>query len=274
MLHHLQFLLEGLLILKDCLVADGGMGLMVYAKYGRTGIYHIQEMMKMVNAGVKNRVHEIMNCKAVISTLPATNWYMRGKELFGDYIHYGDNRLYDMFLHKQDRAYSIPELYKFVREADLHFVEFSDALERLRLKVEHYVKDFSLLQKIKQMDIITQQAICELFIGSIIKHSFYVSNKKDTVATVDDLNNVPYFYTITGMPEKLCEIITVNHLEAGQRLDLKLNTAYLKDINISVKFKRDFRCCANVNSSSFSRGRVVVNRMSRRTISHGKYLYT
>ncbi len=125
-MHHLKSPPDGLKILQESLTANGAVGVMVYAKYGSTGLYQVQDIMKMVNQGVSNRVEEVMNAKAVMAGFPATNWYIRGQELLRDHVFFGDIGLYDLFLHKQDRAYSIPELYEFIHNAGLNFVEFSD----------------------------------------------------------------------------------------------------------------------------------------------------
>lgn len=233
-LHHLSSPSQGLSNLKSVLKDTGGMNLMIYAKYGRTGVYQVQELMKMVNSGVDNRVQEIMNGKVVINALPSTNWYVRGQDLLADHIHFGDIGLYDMFLHKQDRAYSIPEMHEFVKDAGLHFVNYSYASDRVALKVENYIKDFSLLQRIKKMDMVTQHAISELIIGSIIKHTFYVSNAKDTSAAFSDLDNVPYFFGIIGCPEKLCELFDSSVGANGKHFNTVLNTAFISNHYISV----------------------------------------
>lgn len=233
-LHHLKHPPEGLKILKDSLKEDGGMNLMVYAKYGRTGVYQIQDIMKMVNKGVTNRAQEIMNGKAILSSLPTTNWYVRGQELLSDHISFGDIGIYDMFLHKQDRCYSIPELHEFIEDASLNFTEFSDVSEKLSLRIENYITDFSLLQKIKRMDIVTQKAICEIIVGNIIKHTFYASNKPDTIATLDDLNNVPYFYGIAGIAKQIHDHIENSSVMPGTNINFTLNNSLIKYINITI----------------------------------------
>jgi hypothetical protein len=43
------------------------------------------------------------------------------------------------------------------------------------------------------MDIRKQQAIAELIAGNIFKHSFYVSNVKDSIAGWKEMDNIPYF---------------------------------------------------------------------------------
>ncbi|WP_367364140.1 class I SAM-dependent methyltransferase [Candidatus Tisiphia endosymbiont of Nedyus quadrimaculatus] len=242
-LHHLKNPPNGLKILKDSLSDQGAINIMVYAKYGRTGLYQVQDIMKMVNQGVSNRIEEIMNTKSVMAGFPATSWYIRGQELLSDHVVFGDVGLYDMFLHKQDRAYSIPELYEFIHNAALNFVEFSDVSEKLALRIENYISDFSLLQKIKRMDIITQQAICELIVGNIIKHSFFVSNQKDTIASLDNLDNIPYFYGITGaISKQIYDHIETNALVAGNIVNFTLNNSLLKDINITIPISNYTKC--------------------------------
>jgi SAM-dependent methyltransferase len=213
-LHHLASPPDGLMALKNSLKSDGGMHIMVYAKYGRTAIYQIQELMKLVNHGVTNRVEEVMNGKIILSSLPSTNWYNHLP--FTDYQSFGDIGLYDMFLHKQDRCYSIPQLYEFIENAGLHFVEFTDPTYIHSYKIENYIKDFSLLQKIKTMDIVTQRAICEILVGNIIKHSFYVSNQKDSIATLDDLNQIIFMTSSAATFAKQ----VYDHMEANNSLTI------------------------------------------------------
>ena len=47
-LHHLENPDAGLAALRDVLKPDGAMHLMVYAPYGRTGIYMLQEFCRRV----------------------------------------------------------------------------------------------------------------------------------------------------------------------------------------------------------------------------------
>lgn len=233
-LHHLPDPQEGLNILQESLTADGAMDIMVYAQIGRTGIYHIQDIMKMVNEGITNRQEEVKNCWGIINKLPKSNWYSKGEELAQDHKNYGDVGLYDMFLHKQDRAYTIPQLYEFVKNANLNFVDFTGVHSRIALRIENYIQDPDLLKLIKSKDIITQQAICELITGNIIKHAFYVSNKKDTIADYKDLDNVPYFYTNKSFPETIYNYIDQNSHDISENFTASYEIAYIGKINIKL----------------------------------------
>lgn len=236
-LHHLESPAAGLKTLQQALTADGGMSLMVYAQYGRTGVYHIQKIMQMVNKNVSDRKQETKNGWGIMNSLPATNWFSRGGDLLSDHKMFGDIGLYDMFLHKQDRAYTIPELYEFVEDADLNFVEFSYPNDRIALSVDHYIKDPELLAHVKKLAIREQQGIAEIMVGNIIKHSFFVSNNKDAIASFDDLDNVPYFYRLNqNTPGQFFEYLNSNPDHTSLKIDCPHGVTITLPVTKHAKF--------------------------------------
>jgi len=54
-LHHLPDPQAGLNILSQSLTDRGGIDIMVYARIGRTGIYQLQDLVRLVNEGVSKR---------------------------------------------------------------------------------------------------------------------------------------------------------------------------------------------------------------------------
>jgi SAM-dependent methyltransferase len=236
-LHHLESPSAGLKILQQALTKDGGMSLMVYAQYGRTGVYQIQKIMQMVNNGVNNRKQETKNGWGIMNSLPKTNWFSRGEDLLSDHKMFGDIGLYDMFLHKQDRAYTIPELYQFVEDAGLNFVEFSYPNDRIALNVNHYIKDPELLSHVQKLPIRDQQAIAELMVGNIIKHSFFTSNNKDSIASFDDLDNVPYFYRLNqDTPKQFFDYLNSNPEHTSLKIDCPHGVAITLPVTKHAKF--------------------------------------
>ena len=219
-LHHLDSPPAGLKILQETLTEDGGMSLMVYAAIGRTAVYHIQSIMRMLNKGITERKEEVKNCWQIMNNLPQTNWFARAAELLQDHKNFGDIGLYDLFLHKQDRAYTIPQLYEFVKDAGLNFVEFNYPNDKIKLNIERYISDPELLARAKKLSKIEQQAICELMTGDIIKHSFFVSNNKDSIVDFDDLGNVPYFYRLKlSTPEDIFNFLEANPQHTSISMD-------------------------------------------------------
>ena len=235
-LHHLQDPNIGLKNLADSLKDDGGMSIMVYAKYGRTGVYHIQEIMNMVNKDITNRAEEVKSGWDVINSLPATNWFKKAEELIGDHKMFGDIGLYDLFLHKQDRCYSIPELYEFVENAGMNITSLVEPYNRALLNVDSYFPESSTKERIKTMDIKTQQAICEVMCGNIIKHSIHISKNKDTIADYTDLDNVPFIlYNADQMCQYIINFIDTNaHEVMNKIMKYTITDSYKRSMDINI----------------------------------------
>ena len=193
-LHHLENPDLGLKILSDTLKEDGGVHIMVYAQYGRTGVYQIQDLLRMSNEGIEDRQKEVEGAWDIVNALPVTNWFKRGEDLIGDHKMYGDIGLYDLFLHKQDRAYTIPQLYEFVEKAGMNIASYVDPYSRAVLNINSYLKDGPTKERIMKMPAVKREAICEIMAGNIIKHSVHITKKKNTVADFTDFNNVPFFF--------------------------------------------------------------------------------
>ena len=85
-LHHLENPDAGLKALSDSLTEDGGINIMVYAQYGRTGVYQIQDLLSIANKGITSRQEEVKNAWDIVNSLPKTNWYLRGEDLLADHI--------------------------------------------------------------------------------------------------------------------------------------------------------------------------------------------
>ena len=201
-LHHLASPSEGLRALSSVLADGGAMGLMVYAKYGRQSYYHVQEMMRLINEPDEHPESKISNTKAAMRSLPKTFFLGHGihsekhlEGFFGDHIN-----LYDTFLHSQDRAYTVPELYDWVETCGLEmngFTNFNPTMrERLEYWPELYIQDPALLERVMGYPLRKREAIAELLSTKIGLHTFYASKRKNTEARVDDLEQVPFFTEI------------------------------------------------------------------------------
>lgn len=192
-LHHLEDPAAGLRALNAVLKEDGAMMIMLYGKYGRTGVYHMQELMRRFNAGEDDLQVKIENTKAVLEGLPKTNWFKRGEDLIGDHKELGDTGVVDVFLHPQDRAYTVDEVYELVEGCGLRLIELIDQ-GRSQYMVESYIRHPGLLEKTWRLPRRRQQAIAELVAGDLTRHNFYVARDADRVAKLDDLKNVPFYF--------------------------------------------------------------------------------
>ena len=202
-LHHLADPDLGFKALLSVLKAEGAIGLMVYATSGRTGVYQMQELMRLVNGGEADAQRKIANTRELLASLPATNWFLRSEDLHHDHKA-GDAGIYDLLLHSQDRSYSVGELFDWLGgEADgaksghgMH-LEFTDVQRGRTPYLPHMVlgaKPPPMTAALRKLPRRKQYEMAELMTGSIITHSLYVTRNAGCTAPYGDAAYVPFFY--------------------------------------------------------------------------------
>ena len=213
-LHHLEEPESALAALQAVLKDDGAMGLMVYAKYGRTGVYQMQELMRLINRGENDKQVKVRNTRQVLAALPETNWFKRGEDLIAEHQHGSDAEIYDLFLHSTDRPYTIRDVHELLDSAGLSLVEFV-AVSRALYRPELVLRSPQILSSVRELPVRKQQAVAEIGAGTIIKHEFYAAAGTDTIASLDDPDNIVFFAPHTRHGEHLYELMEAR---PGQRL--------------------------------------------------------
>jgi len=193
-LHHLAEPKKGLQALKSLLKPNGAMGIMLYATYGRTGVYQMQRLLSLANQQETKLADKISNTRTLLAKLPETNWFNHNQELINDHKNQADNGLVDLLLHEQDISYNIEQVHDLLSQCKLQMIEFSNVKMRQAYQPSMYVEDPVLLQKISALNLQQQQHIAELLAGAFKKHEFYVSQQGNTQADFFTLSNIPYFF--------------------------------------------------------------------------------
>ena len=194
-LHHLEDPDAGLDALLGVLKDDGAIGLMVYALYGRAGVYHVQALMRLVNAGATTRAARIENTKQILHALPRSNWFKRGEDLYNDH-RVGDAGVYDLLLHSRDRAYSVAELYEWLEDRHGLNIELTDVQTGRAAYLPHMVfgpKPPPVMKQVRKLAPRRQHEVAELFTGRIQTHSLFV-NRKPNRAPYGDASFIPFFF--------------------------------------------------------------------------------
>jgi len=164
-LHHLEDPDTALRALRNVLEPDGAMHVMVYAPYGRAGVYMLQEFCRLI--GVPASDDGIRSLIAALEELPAKHPLARLLRDAPDFRREG--ALADALLHPQDRAYSVPQLFEFLRGAALRFGQW--------VKQAPYSPRCGLMARLPQAAQIAamaapdQAAAAELFRGTMTTHS-------------------------------------------------------------------------------------------------------
>jgi SAM-dependent methyltransferase len=180
-LHHLGNPDAGLSALRSVLNPDGAMHLMVYAPYGRAGVYMLQEFCRRL--GIRPTDDGIRELVDALSWLPAGHPLENVLRAAPDFRQ--GAALADALLHPQDRAYSVPQLFDFIEKAGLKFGRW--------VRQAPYAPQCGVLAKIPQscrmsrLPLAEQYAAVELFRGTMVRHSMilYRNDSPDMQPTVD-----------------------------------------------------------------------------------------
>ena len=165
-LHHLPDPDTGLRALRNVLMSNGAMHLMVYATYGRAGIYMMQEYCRLLGVGATEA--ELRDLGATIAALssdhPIAGVARRAKDFRNP------DAFADALLHPQDRAYTVPQLYAWLERCGLSFGRWFEQAPYLPqcgaiAKTPHAARLLSL-------SLPMQHAAVELLRGTMAKHNF------------------------------------------------------------------------------------------------------
>jgi SAM-dependent methyltransferase len=164
-IHHLAEPDIGLRALGDLLAPDGAMHLMVYAPYGRTGIYMLQDYCRRL--GIGTTAAEIRDLAASLRTLPPDHPLTPLLRNAHDFAT--EAGLADALLNPQDRAYSVPDLFEFLARAKLAFGRW--------LRQAPYLPHCGIMvqsphrARLARLPAAEQYAALELFRGCMVQHS-------------------------------------------------------------------------------------------------------
>lgn len=167
-LHHLPDPDAGFAALASALGPDGGIGAMVYAPHGRTGVYPLQAALRTLTAGEAPEA-QVALAKSALKALPKTNWFGRNPHL-GDH-RTSDAGLYDLLLHARDRPYDVAALLEALARAGLHFVSFT---EPLRYEPKLYLPG-PLAARAETLEAPARAAMAEQLAGNMKVHVFYAA---------------------------------------------------------------------------------------------------
>jgi SAM-dependent methyltransferase len=174
-LHHLSVPDAGLQALRDVLAPEGAMHLMVYAPYGRAGVYMLQDYCRRLGIGSTDA--EIRELAATLKALPPDHPIAPLLRASPDFASRAG--LADALLHPNDRAYSVPQLLELIQNAGLRFGRW--------IRQAPYLPDCGAIASTPHRSLLAalprdaQYAAMELFRGTMVRHSV-VGYRKDSRA--------------------------------------------------------------------------------------------
>ena len=181
-LHHLADPSAGLRALRAALAPGGAITLMVYAPYGRTGVYMLQEYCRRL--GVGSSPGELADLVATLRELPIGHPLGRLLRETRDFLD--DASLADALCNPRERAYSVPELFDTLGEAGLRFGRWQ--------RQAPYLPDCGAISetphcaRIAVLAAAEQYAAVELLRGTITRHTAILFDADDETSGVLDFS--------------------------------------------------------------------------------------
>jgi len=199
-LHHLANPEAALRDLRAVLDPYGAMHLMVYAPYGRAGIYMLQEFCRVI--GIHASDTDIRDLVVALGALPAGHPLARLLREAPDFRH--EAALADALLNPQDRAYSVPQLLDLIAAAGLTFSRW--------VRQAPYSPRCGLMARLPQtakiaaLEAAQQYAAAESFRGDMMTHSVIVrrSDRPGRTHAISFSGDAWLDYVPVRVPDTLC----------------------------------------------------------------------
>ncbi len=258
-LHHLADPDAGLGALRSVLNPDGAMHLMVYARYGRTGIYMLQEFCRRVDIPATDEgINELVDA---LSKLPPEHPLENLLREAPDFRNRA--ALADALLHPQDRAYSVPQLFDLIEKAELTFGRW--------VKQAPYSPCCGVLANIpqashmKRLSLPDQYAAVELFRGTMVRHSLIVYRNDNPAGQrpVDFSGDAWLGYVPIRMPDTIC---VQERLPSGAVAVLINRTHTYKDLFMPIDSAE--KCLFDAIDGDRCIGEIIALSSSRTSSPH------
>jgi SAM-dependent methyltransferase len=165
-LHHLSNPDVGLRSLRDVLARDGAMHIMVYAPYGRAGVYMMQDYCRLLGIGVGDE--DLRDLGETVQALPIDHPIAGILKRAKDFAQ--PDALADALLNPRDRAYSVPQLYDWLERCGLKFGRWYE--QAAYLPQCGAIEDAPHGALLAALPSRAQHAAIELLRGTMDRHSF------------------------------------------------------------------------------------------------------
>jgi SAM-dependent methyltransferase len=199
-LHHLGDPDAGLAALRETMEPGGVLHLMVYAPYGRAGVYLLQDYCRRLGIGVtRPEIADLLASLKALSPDHPLVPLLRNSPDFG-----AEAGIADALLNPQDRPYDVPQLFELLRRGGLQFHRW--------IRQAPYLPSCGAIAtsphapRLAQLARADQYAAIELFRGTMVRHS---------LAACRDANGAGQAISFEGdawpgyVPIRLPETITV-----------------------------------------------------------------
>lgn len=178
-LHHMADPGAGLAALREVLEPDGVMVLMLYGWAIRVGVYMLQDAFRRV--GIDQTPEGVAAVRRILAELPSRHCAQAYIRAAAELKH--DVAVVDTFLHPQDRAYTVPQLFVLVEDSGLAFQNWVDNFPYWRNS--DWGPDSAIAAAVDPLPPRDHWAAVEMLRQTTGKHIFTVRHAASDVPLVD-----------------------------------------------------------------------------------------
>lgn len=218
-LHHLPDPVSGAQCLRKVLAPQGAMNIMMYGQALRIGVYMMQRVFQELDFTQSEA--DVRLAQRTIQAAPQKHAVRRYVEAVNELDYLG--AVVDTFLHPQDRAYYVDEIYDFAEQAGLEFQEWLDPSQycaRGVLSPQH-----PLYQRIDEQPLRKQAIILDRLNQSLGTHRFLL---RDSTSNSEDFaidfkssefwSWIPHKHPLLKVQQKLTHQGVVYALKRGKKI--------------------------------------------------------
>jgi hypothetical protein len=156
---------------------------MVYAPHGRTGVYMVQDALRLLAPPDGAPAARLDMAKRVMRHLPESNW-LRFNRNFADHLTGGDAGLYDLLLNPRDRAFDVPALHALLHGAGLAVTAL---MEPMRYDPATWLPDPKLRARAAALDPVARAALAEAVTANMSTHVAYCVRAAERTGPADPM---------------------------------------------------------------------------------------
>jgi SAM-dependent methyltransferase len=210
-INHVEDPARALAALFRVTAEPGGIGVMAYGRLGRTGIYPIQDALRMLGL---TDAHSIPEARALLRNLPESNW-LRRNPILGDVDTISDVEFADRFLNPRDRAFSVRDLCGLFEEAGFSLQAF---LPPIVYDARSVLRDAETRRRAEMLGKAEQWHLAEQLQGALHKHSFYAVKHRGPRLTAIDFSDPDYRAVIRDSNREV--LVPAFSDKAGERVSI------------------------------------------------------
>jgi SAM-dependent methyltransferase len=206
-LHHLADPAAGLTALVSVLAPGGGVGLMVYAPYGRSGVTMAQEALRLLAPVREPAPARLDMAKRMLRHLPDSH-ALRHSPGFADLGEFGDAGLFDLLLNPRERSFTAAGLAALLAGQGLAIRCW---MEPLRYDPATWLQDPKLRARAATLDVVQQAALAEMLTGNMFAHVVYATRPQEASPRPDPARPEAVPVLREGDGEALARLIRPEH---------------------------------------------------------------